>query len=212
MIGRLFTSLLNQTLDAQPQLASRLQGFAGRQVRIALPGFAATLAVNAEGRLQQAGREGAEAEIRIPLDALLEWQVDRLAARQRIQFDGDGEFVTLLADVLSLTHWDAEELLSRLVGDVAAHRILKVWRDRKEKTLDRWQRLSESVSDYMQFETRLVVARPEIEHFNQQVDILRYQLARLEQRLHLLESGDVLRQPASGAAEASCASPDETSL
>lgn len=197
MIGRLFTTLINQTLDAEPLLQQRLQSHSGKQVRITLPGFAAVMHIGVDGRLQQAGGERTDAEIRIPLDALLEWQVDRLSARQRIQIDGDGELVTLLADVLGRTHWDAEELLSRLVGDVAAHRILKVWRDRKEKTLDRWQRLSESVSDYMQFETRLVVSRPEIDHFNQQVDILRYQLARLEQRTRLLEAGERNSDPRS---------------
>lgn len=189
MIGRLFTSLLNQALDADPALQQRLCAHGGRTVRVALPGFAATLQVAAGGRLEQPERAGEapDVDIRIPLDAVLEWQVNRLAARQRICIDGDAELAQLMAEVLAASHWDAEELLSRLVGDVAAHRILKVWRDRKEQRHDRWQRLAETVSDYMQYESRVVVSRPELEHFNQQVDILRYQLARLEQRAQLLE-------------------------
>lgn len=187
MIGRVFTGLLNQTLDADAALQQRLLQHRGKRMRIALPGFAALLEVSDEGRLRQSGGEAADADIRIPLDAVLEWQVNRLAARQRIQIEGEPEFVLVVTDLLGRSHWDAEELLSRLVGDIAAHRILKVWRDRKDRGHDRWQRLSETVSDYMQFESRVVVSRPEIEHFNQQVDILRYQLARLEQRLRQLE-------------------------
>lgn len=187
MIGRVFTGLLNQTLDADAALQQRLLQHTGKRMRIALPGFAALLEVNGEGRLRQSSGEAADADIRIPLDAVLEWQVDRLAARQRIQIEGEPDFVLVVTDLLGRSHWDAEELLSRLVGDIAAHRILKVWRDRKDRGHDRWQRLSETVSDYMQFESRVIVSRPEVEHFNQQVDILRYQLARLEQRLRQLE-------------------------
>lgn len=189
MIGRVFTGLLNQALDADPALQARLCEHAGKSVRLALPGFAATLRVDEQGRLQQSSSASPEVEIHIPLDAVLEWQVDRLAARQRLRLEGDPELVLLMSDLLGRSHWDAEELLSRLVGDIAAHRILKVWRDRKERGQDRWQRLSETVSDYMQFETRLIVSKPEVEHFNQQVDILRYQLARLDQRLQRLENG-----------------------
>lgn len=189
LINRLFTALLNQTLDAEPALQHRLCQHAGRVVRITLPGFAATLRLSAAGRIEQAPPQGEApaVEIRIPLDAVLEWQVNRLAARQRITIEGDSELALLMSEVLGGTHWDAEELLSRLVGDVAAHRILKVWRDRKEKRQDRWQRLTETVSDYMQYESRVIVSRPELDQFNQQVDILRYQLARVEQRLRLLE-------------------------
>ena len=187
MIGRVFAGLLNQALGADPTLQQRLLPHCGKRMRVALPGFAAVLLVNGDGRLQQSSGEQLDADIRIPLDAVLEWQVNRLAARQRIHIDGDPEFVLAVTDLLGRSHWDAEELLSRLVGDIAAHRILKVWRDRKDRGHDRWQRLSETVSDYMQFESRAIVSRPELEHFNQQVDILRYQLARLEQRLRHLE-------------------------
>lgn len=189
MIGRVFTGLLNQTLDVDPTLQKRLVPHSEKTVRIALPGFAASLCITQLGRLQQGQGETADVDIHIPLDAVLEWQIDRLAARNRIRIEGDAELALILAEVLGRSHWDAEDLLSRLVGDIAAHRILKIWRDRKDRRHDRWQRLSETVTDYMQFESRLLVSGPELEHFNQQVDILRYQLARLEQRLNLLEKG-----------------------
>lgn len=190
MIGRLFTGLINQTLDAEPALQGRLLPHAGKHVRLVLPGFAGLLKVTASGRVERVVAEAPHASLRIPLDALLEWQSDRIAARRRIILEGDSECALAVADILGHAHLNAEELLSRLVGDMAAHRILKIWRDRQDRRSDRWQRLTETVTDYMQFESRLIVTKPEVEAFCHNVDHLRDDVARLEQRVTQCEKNN----------------------
>lgn len=190
MIGRVFTGLINHTLDAEPTLQGRLFPHSGKHVRLVLPGFAGLLRITADGRVERVVAEPPDASLRIPLDALLEWQANRIAARGRIVMEGDADCAMAVADVLGHSHLNAEDLLSRLVGDIAAHRILQIWRDRQDRRHDRWQRLTETVTDYMQYETRLIVTKPELENFCQGVDTLRDDCARLEQRLSRFEKNN----------------------
>jgi len=97
----------------------------------------------------------------------------------------------LAAEILAMfryLRWDVEEDLSRVVGDVAAHRIAGAARAFATWQADAGKRLAENLLEYAVEERRLIVTRAEFDDFAANVARLRDDLARLEQRIDL-ESG-----------------------
>ncbi|MCW5582008.1 MAG: hypothetical protein KIS72_11765, partial [Luteimonas sp.] len=77
--------------------------------------------------------------------------------------------------------------LSRVVGDVAAHRIAESGR-----TLRRWaesggDNLARSFAEYWTEEQPLIAAGDDVARFTAEVDRLRDDVARLEKRIALLD-------------------------
>jgi len=82
--------------------------------------------------------------------------------------------------------WDVEEDLSRLFGDVAAHRIAGAGRALARWHADAAQRLVESAADYAVDEKRILMARGEVDQFAGALARLRDAIERLEKRIERL--------------------------
>jgi ubiquinone biosynthesis protein UbiJ len=100
-----------------------------------------------------------------------------------IVIDGDTALAGAVHHLWRHLRWDAEEDLSRVFGDIAAHRIAD-----SARTLGQWARISgdnlaRSFSEYVTEERPVVAATSEIAHFAADVDRLRDDLARLEKRV-----------------------------
>ena len=118
----------------------------------------------------------------------------RLAARDAsawsdIEVDGDPQLAAALNHVARNLRWDVEEDLSRVFGDIAAHRMVESGRK-----LERWSRqgadnLARSFTEYWTEERPLIANRGDVEQFNRDVDTLRDDVARLEKRVELLREG-----------------------
>ncbi|MGF1642809.1 MAG: SCP2 domain-containing protein [Thiotrichales bacterium] len=114
-------------------------------------------------------------------------QPTTLLASGEVAIDGDSRMVQRFADLLKQLEIDWEELLSKVVGDFAAHRIggvardLQTWGGRSAESLRR------DTTEYLQEESGLLPTRLEIERFIAEVDELRLAAARLEARLKRLE-------------------------
>lgn len=96
------------------------------------------------------------------------------------------QFKSLLADM----DIDWEEHLSRLVGDIAAHRISNAFH-----TLRSWGRsaagnFADDVGEYLQEESRDVVSEAEMAFFCQQVDELRDGADRIKARIDRLSESN----------------------
>src|SRR5690606_37439306 len=106
--------------------------------------------------------------------------------KRNARINGSVEFADTLGFVLRNLSWDFEEDLSRVVGDIAAHRIADSLR-----TLTAWQKqaaqnLAENAVEYLRDEKAVLPAPEEIAAFSNEVDKLRDDLARLEKRLQKL--------------------------
>src|SRR5258708_34983606 len=75
--------------------------------------------------------------------------------------------------------WEAEEELSKVVGDVAAERIGGALRAFGRWQLDAAQRLSEALADYATAESGALVRRSELRDFAAEVERLHAAIARL---------------------------------
>lgn len=112
---------------------------------------------------------------------------EELIRRGDLELTGDAHVAGQLQKLLALARPDAEEELSRLVGDVAAHGIGEFARG-----IGRWGRhaggtLRQNLSEYLQEESRAVPSRYEIDRFRGRVELLRDDVARLEARIRRLE-------------------------
>lgn len=117
----------------------------------------------------------------------------RLAARdetawREVEVNGDTEFASAINHIARNLRWDVEEDLSRLFGDIAAHRMAETGR-----TFRRWgqqalDNTGRSFSEYWTEEQPLIAGARDIEAFNREVDSLRDDTARLEKRFGQLQN------------------------
>ena len=107
-------------------------------------------------------------------------------AIRSVHVEGDSK---LAAEILVLARhlrWDAEEALSRVVGDVAAHRLADTARAVAAWHLDAAQRLVAALTDYATEEKQLLARRGELEALGESVARLRDAVARLDKRIERL--------------------------
>jgi ubiquinone biosynthesis accessory factor UbiJ len=182
-----FSLALNHLLDAEPQARERLAAFAGAVVELRAPPLPAlTFTILPGGRLEAGGTQP---ELVVTLKpefvAALGKGEDHLM--RALEVSGDprlaAEAMWLVRHLRTTLPDIAEEDLSRLVGDVAAHRLAQGARSLFAWQADAVRRLAESFADYVTEENRLVVGRAEHDGFAAGVASLRDALERLEKRI-----------------------------
>jgi len=187
-----FVAALNHLLEAEPWARERLAPHAGAQLELRAPPLPALrFAIQPDGCVASAAA-GARPSLVVTLkpEALADL-VRHGAAGEEILFravavQGD---TTLAAEVMTLLRhlrWDAEEDLSKVVGDAAAHRLAGAVRDFLAWQADAARRVAGSVMEYAVEERRLLVPRSELEEFAAANARLRDDLERLEKRLERL--------------------------
>ena len=190
MLDGLATAAINHLLQGAGWARERLKPFAGAAVRFVLPPFSATFSIADDGTLQPAARDtepAATINLTPALAARLVLLKDE-AARSEVEVAGDAALAAALTRILGTLTWDAEEDLSRVVGDVAAHRIARAG----GAFLD-WQaavaaNLARSVGEYLTEERPAIASREALNAFAQAVDELRDDAERLEKRINRLSN------------------------
>ena len=185
-----FSLALNHLLEAEPQARARLAPFAGEVVELRAPPLPAlTFTILPGGRVEAGGAEaGLVVTLKPGFLAALPRGEDHLM--RAIEASGNerlaAEVMWLVRHLRGALPDIAEEDLSRVVGDVAAHRIGQGARDFLAWQGDTLRRLAESFADYVTEEKRMVIGRAEHESFAAGVSRLRDALERLEKRIDRL--------------------------
>ena len=184
-----FPGPLNHVFRANTWAPTCLKSHAGKIARFRCPPFDFALGVTDAGEAA-AVADAAKADVTVTLTPGL---LLRIAARDAsawddVKVEGDAEFAAAINHVVRNLRWDVEEDLSRVVGDIAAHRMVESGRK-----LDHWGRqgadnLARSFAEYWTEEQPLIAARADIEQFNREVDALRDDVARLEKRIEQITS------------------------
>ena len=178
---------INHLLAQASWAREKLMPFAGHAALIKLPPFEAAFLVGEDGCIAAPTPE-AELEVTISLPAatpLLALQgKDTVMRAARIE--GSAEFAEALGFVIRNLRWDAEEDLSRVVGDIAAHRIVA-----GTEQFIGWQQqaarnLAVNLAEYFTEEQPLIARQADIAEFSNDIDRLRDDVARLEKRLQRL--------------------------
>ena len=109
------------------------------------------------------------------------------AAKRQVTISGDTHLAAELAKVLAAMRWDFEDDASKLVGDVAAHKIGQTLRGIAATGKETGSNLAAMLSEYWQEEMPLIAKKRQVEAFNSDVDTLRADLARFEKKFAKLQ-------------------------
>ncbi len=186
--GSLLARVLAHLLDGQPWLRETLAPFAGRHARIEVFPFGTDLEIGQDGSLAPSPPAAAEPDARVILTpfAAARWLAGDTGARREVDVRGDAALAAALQSVFAELRWDIEEDLSRLVGDVAAHRLVGGARE-----FAAWQRrsardLMDSTVEYLVEERRLLASPAQVRTWSRAVDTLRDDVERLAKRIDRL--------------------------
>ncbi|HUL55704.1 MAG TPA: ubiquinone biosynthesis protein [Usitatibacter sp.] len=187
MPGRSAAAAINHVLRSAPLAMQRLAKHAGRTARFNVGPLWLALTVQPNGEVAPASAEAArDLDVRIPPRIL-----PRLAARDEaawgeVWMEGNAQFAQEVSFVARNLEWDVEEDLSRVVGDIAAHRIVSTARSLRRWGREAGMRLAQGAAEYWTEESPLVASRVKIEDFARDVAQLRDAVERLERRVEKL--------------------------
>jgi ubiquinone biosynthesis protein UbiJ len=189
MFAQPSAAALNHLLMQNNWALPRLAHFAGKTARFDIAPFSFAYTILADGSLCSADADVNADIVCIIAPSLL----PRLAlhdenAHAEIRSEGDAELLKEIFFLSRNLHWDAAEDLSRVTGDIAAERIVQTAHIVQQQLRDSAMNLFQSTAEYL-VEERPLLAKPQhISAFMQQVDTLRDDLARLEQRINRLHT------------------------
>jgi ubiquinone biosynthesis accessory factor UbiJ len=182
-----FSFVLNRLLAAQPWARERLAPFAGETLELRAGPLPALRLAVAEGGTIKAGTAEPSLTMSLKPELLAAFARGEEHALRAVDVQGNGR---LAAEVLVLARhlrWDVEEDLSRVFGDVVAHRLAGAARAFAAWHLDAAQRLGGALVDYATDEKPLLVRRGALDALAEPLAQLRDAIARLEKRLEHLE-------------------------
>lgn len=191
MLGTVLEEIGNRLLRLDPDTRARLGGMQGRVIRLEFTDLQAALdlAPSAAGlRVSAAGAAPAQVTLRGTLGSFLRLGLNTEGAvlPGTIEIGGDLELGRRFERTLRGLHIDWEEELARLTGDVLAHRIGNLARGARAWLRQAAGSLGRDAAEYLQEEARLLATRASVEDFLAQVDVLRADADRLEQRVRRL--------------------------
>jgi ubiquinone biosynthesis protein UbiJ len=187
MLDPAATAFVNHLLRGAGWARDELKRFAGKTARFEVVPFVFSLTVLESGEVAPATAEVIPAAtIRLTPGLMLRLSARDESAWREVDIAGDTEFASAIHQVARNLRWDVEEDLSRVFGDIAAHRMAESGR-----TFRRWgeqavENTGRSFAEYWTEEQPLIAATRDIEEFNRAVDHLRDDVARVEKRIEAL--------------------------
>jgi ubiquinone biosynthesis protein UbiJ len=187
MIDAAVLAALNHVLSQADWAPRRLAPFAGRQARISMPPWHLCFEVAEDGTLAPAaGDPMPDVEVELPANTPVLALQGMEKVMQAARIEGAAQFAQELGYVFSHLRWDYEEDLSRVIGDIAAHRLAGAL-----TSFGAWQkrgleRAAEGFVAYATEKNPLLARHGEQQGFADGVAQLRAALERAERRLDAL--------------------------
>jgi len=183
------SSGINHLLRSAAWARERLRAYAGRTVFFSAPPFSVALAILPTGEVADADRNSPH-DIRIALTPGLALRLlaGDESAWTEIRFEGNTELGRDTLYVARNLRWDAGEDLSRVFGDIVAHRIVTAGNDMHSWLRSAAGHFARSAAAYWTEEQPLVAVRYQVEAFNLEIDALRDDVARIEKRIERLDA------------------------
>lgn len=183
------TAAVNHLLAQEPWARRILAAHADKVA--CFDGGAVKLAwqVSADGLLQAPPPDTAvNVTIRVNLADLPLIAQNRERAFSYVKIEGDADFANAISQVSQGMRWDAEHDLSKLVGDIAAVRIVGGGKTLIAGALATHRKLAENVAEYFLEEQPMLVRPQAVSDFTNDVTRLRDDLERLAKRINKLKT------------------------
>lgn len=175
--------LLNHLLSQHSWAVARLRPHAGKTLQLRLPLTSAVLSIQEDGRFTPAV-PGA------PVDATLTPDPLAWLTSSDARFIAGGEDAALakeLAETLGKMRWDVEEDLSRVLGDIAAHRLVSTATGVLEWHRNAAETIARSWIEHWQEESPLLAQPEPVRAFFKEVGELHDRVELLEKKIRQLD-------------------------
>ncbi|MFM7569332.1 MAG: SCP2 domain-containing protein [Betaproteobacteria bacterium] len=193
---RAVLAALNHLLAADPRARASLRPHASRLIRIQVADpeqaaalFGALFSIDSEGLLKPAppdadsGAVSVTMTVRPSVDAAFALLTAGPAGLQaHLRIEGDVLLAAALGDLSRSMRWDVEEDLSRLTGDVIAHRVAGAASAALDAFRAFGQQLGTSFARQWSVENPVLVTRNELADHSTALSSLESRLAALERR------------------------------
>lgn len=186
-------AMLARNIDASAAAAALARRLEGKALEIEASGLLRVRLQVLAGHLALIAPQGAAAPDAVisgspaALLQLLSNRAGRAAASGAAQVRGDAEVAALFRDLFALARPDAEEELSRFLGDVPAHQLMRVANRTVSWLRNAGRTAAGNLAEYLQEESRDLVNATELGEFLSGVDALREAADRLDAKLSRLE-------------------------
>jgi ubiquinone biosynthesis protein UbiJ len=187
MFETLRAARINGLLRTNSWALERLARHAGKTVALVCPPIELMLTVCANGEVTPApGGSLEDARIAVSPGVLLRLLMRDETAWAAVEVTGDVHLAATIDYLWRNLEWDYEEELSRLIGDIPAHRIAAGLRE-----IDRWirsaaQSIGHSLAEYATYERPALASRIAVQEYVHAVDEARDDVERLAKRIELL--------------------------
>jgi ubiquinone biosynthesis protein UbiJ len=201
MTPSLIPAALNHLLAQEPWARDKLMAHQGKVACIDTGLFPIRLKVAGDGLLQSAGPdEAASVTIHASLADLPLMAQNPERAFSYVKIEGDADFANTISQLSQSVRWEAEEDLSKLVGDVAATRLVGGARRAFEGARALHRTLSENAAEYFLEENPTLVRAQAVTDFAGDVVRLRDDVERLAKRIEKLSAPDTTKDAKKGSA------------
>ena len=187
--ARAAAAAINHLLRSASWARDALRRHAGKTARFEVFPLAVAFTVLDSGEVAPSVADAAPAAtVKLAPGLMLRLAARDESAWREIDIAGDTDFASAIHHVTRNLRWDVEEDLSRVFGDIAAHRMAESGR-----TLQRWgeqavENTGRAFAEYWTEEQPLIAGARDLEEFGRAVDQLRDDAARLEKRIENLSN------------------------
>lgn len=179
---------VNHLLAQEAWARAKLAAHAGKVVRLDAGLFAVSWQVTADGLFKAAESAMApQVVIRVKLADLPLIMQNRARAVSYVRIEGDADFANAISQLSQSLKWEAEEDLGRLVGDIAAHRVVASVTSALAGARKGQRALEENIAEYFLEENPMLLRPQTVADFGREVSKLRDDIERLEKRLRKLD-------------------------
>ena len=182
---------INHLLAQESWARTELKLHAGKVAVIDASPAVLRLRVAPDGMVEAAGSDaGAAVTIRLKLSDLPLIAQNRERAFSYVQIEGDAEFANAISRLSQSLRWEAEYDLEKLVGPIAAVRLVQGAKAAVQGARNGQRKVAENVAEYFLDENPLLI-RPmvaesfaaDVTHFRDDVERASKRLEKLEQKL-----------------------------
>ena len=182
------SAAINHLLAQEPWARQQLLRHAGKVACIDAGTVALRLRVTADGMFEPApADEPARVTIKVKLSDLPLIAQNRERAFSYVRIEGDADFANAISSLSTSLRWEAESDLEKVVGPVAAVRLVSGAKAAFEAVRTGHQKLAENVAEFLLDEKQVLIRPQAVEEFSADVVRLRDDVERAAKRLAKLE-------------------------
>lgn len=191
--------LLNGLLAREDWAQERLSRHTGKSLRFVVAPWQINLCIRADGKVEVSDPAIVpDVTLTLPreklgqLPAILrQGDTDEITALLHIQ--GEAGLAQVVSELARGLRWDIEDDLARVVGDVAAVRLVGAVRGLTHSAQRSTRRLTENLGEYLVEENPQVLGRIAFDEWRERLAAMQHRVAGLEGRIQRLERGVAAR-------------------